>query len=246
MTRIRIAAIATFACAVMTVLAQESRPANIPFYTWVREDTFAGFLEDDLTRFARGEQKVLEYLNETPGRPDATNWLGATKVYRAIRAFDAGDRPAGDRLLREALEAMDQAVAAAPEDQGIRATAGGTLAFLAPRLPEAHYRPALEKAREHYAVLYRLQAPAAATFPLHIKGELLAGVAETEFRVGDRQRANEVLRRIVAEMPDSAYARTAAAWLASPESVTRQTRLVCQSCHQPGRLTSWMARQPRG
>jgi hypothetical protein len=237
--------IALASTAAIALLAQEPRPANIPFYTWVREDTFAGFIDNDLVRFARGEQKVREYLQERPGRPDATNWLGATKVYRAVRAFEDGDRRAGERLLKEALAAIDQAVAAAAEDPGIRATAGGTLAFLAPRLPDAHYRPMMEKAREHYGVLYRLQAAQAANFPLHLKGELLAGVAETEFRVGDRQRATEMLQRIVTEMPDTAYARTAAAWLASPDTVTIDTRLVCQSCHQPGRLSSWTARQPR-
>ena len=38
-------------------------------------------------------------------------------------------------------------------------------------------------------------------FPLHLKGEVLAGVAETEFRVGDREKGIAFLNRIVTGNP---------------------------------------------
>jgi hypothetical protein len=239
------AAVASFS-AFAALAAQESRPANVPFYTWVREDTFAGFLDNDMARFEQGEKKTREYLAETPGQPDATNWMGATKVYRAVRAFREGKASEGEALMKDALAAMDEAVAKAPANPGIRATAGGTLVLFANQLPSQYYEPIMQKARGHYAALYKAQEPALAQFPLHIKGELLAGVAETEFKVGDKARANEVLAQIVKEMPDTAYAKTASAWLAAPEKVSRDTKIVCQSCHQPGRLSSWMAQQKKG
>jgi tetratricopeptide (TPR) repeat protein len=246
-------------CSVSVAVAQQSpggaaagqavsgqRPAGVPFYTWVREDTFGGFIEDDMARFERGVQKTQQYLDENATNADAANWMAASRVYRAVQAFERGDAAAGDRIMQDALTAMDAAVAQAPNSLGIRATAGGTLAYFASRLPERHYKAALQKAREHYAALYAAQAPALAQFPLHIKGELLAGVAETEFRVGDRDKALTFLNKIVTEMPDTAYGQKAAAWLKSPERVDRDARLVCQSCHEPGRLKSWMARQPTG
>jgi hypothetical protein len=223
--------------------AQAPRPANVPFYTWVREDTFAGFINDDLSRFEQGVQKAREYLGEDPSRADATNWLAATDVYRAVRAFKAGDAAGGDRLLTEAFKAMDEVAARAPKDVGVRATAGGTLIYFASQLPERHYRPALERARAHYAMLYELQSPLLPQLPLHIKGELLAGVAETELRVGDKARATALLNQIVAELPKTGYAKTAEAWLKTPDSVPRESRLACQSCHEPGRLQAWAARQ---
>ena len=121
-----------------------------------------------------------------------------------------------------------------------------SLLLFAGQVPPQYYDAVMQRAKTHYAALYKAQAPAAAQFPLHIKGELLAGVAETEFKVGDKARANEVLAQIVKEMPDSAYAKTASAWLAAPDKVTRDSKLACQSCHQPGRLSSWMARQKQG
>jgi hypothetical protein len=226
-----------------TLVAQEPRPANVPFYTWVREDTFAGFMDDDMTRFERGVQKAQAYLEDDPTRADAINWLGATKVYRAVRAFRAGDSGAGEALLDDAMKTMDEAVSRSPNDVGIRATAGGTLVLFASQLPAQHHRAVMHKAREHYAALYELQSPALAHLPLHVKGELLAGVAETELRVGDREKATSVLNTIVKELPGTAYARTAEAWLSAPDRVTRESKLACQSCHEAGRLQSWLARQ---
>ena len=230
---------------VAAMAAQAPRPANVPFYTWVREDTFAGIIDGDFARLELGERKTQEYLLEDPQRNDAANWLGATKVVRAVKAFKDGQAAAGDAMLRDGLKAMDEAITRAPNDLGMRATAGGTLMYLASQLPDQHYLGALQRAREHYAALYKVQAPALAQLPLHIKGELLAGVAETEFRIGDRERAVQLLNQIVNELPGSGYARTAATWLAAPEKVGKDARLVCQSCHEPGRLSAWMARQPK-
>jgi hypothetical protein len=237
---------AVSACALVTVAAQEIRPGNVPFYTWVREDTFAGFIDNDMARFERGVKKAEEYLSGTASRTDAENWIGATKVYRAVRAFREGDTGAGETLLREAFAEMDRAAASQPDNVGVRATAGGTLAYFASQLPERHGQAAMEKAREHYAALWKAQSPVLAHLPLHIKGELLAGVAETEFRAGDRERAMAMLNTIVKELRGSGYAKTAEAWLAAPDKVTREERLVCKSCHEPGRLQAWIGRQQKG
>jgi hypothetical protein len=81
-----------------------------------------------------------------------------------------------------------------------------------------------------------------AHLPLHLKGETLAGIAEAEFRTGNRETAQAYLKKIVTMLPETGYARTAEKWLTSPDSVTRADRLTCQSCHEQGRLSAWMAR----
>ena len=229
--------------ATLVGFAQQTRPANIPIHTWVREDIFAGFVDDDFARYQRGEQKVLEYLAETPDRADALAWMSGGKLYRAGRAFRDGKAAEGDVLVREATDMMDKATAVSPDNFGMHATIGGSIVQLANKLPERHYTPLMHRARTHFAKLYSVQAKAVPQLPLHIKGELLAGVAETEFRVGDRARATDLLHQIVKELPDTGYARNAALWLESPEKITRDTKLVCQSCHEPGRLSAWQARQ---
>lgn len=232
-----------FTATLVGFAAQQTRPANVPIHTWVREDLFAGFVDDDFARYELGEKKVLEYLAETPGRPEAMAWMVGGKLYRASRAFRDGKPAEGDALVREATEWMETAAANAPDNVGVHATLGGSVVQLANKLPEKYYAPLMQRARVHFAKLYSVQGRALPQLPLHIKGELLAGVAETEFRVGDRARANEALNEIIKEMPDTAYAKSAAAWLEAPEKVTRDTKLVCQSCHEPGRLAAWQARQ---
>jgi hypothetical protein len=242
---------ALFAAFVVTagsiaLAGQEQRPKNVPFYTWVREDTFAGFMADDMVRFERGMQKTQEYLKEDPNNMAALNWLAAGTVYRAVRAFDAGDATKGDQLFGEAVAMMDRAAAGAPEDVGIRATAGGTMITFASRLPERHYRTAVERARADYAVLYKAQEAQIDRFPLHLKGEALAGIAEAEFRSGNREASTIYLRKISEGMPGTRYAQIADTWLKSPESVTKKDRLACQSCHEAGRLSAWTKSQSSG
>jgi tetratricopeptide (TPR) repeat protein len=221
------------ACGLFAAAApQEQRPKGVPFYTWVREDLFAGWMADDMTRFERSMQKTQEYLKEDANNMDGVNWLGAGTVFRAVRAFEAGDEAKGDQLFRDAMAMMDKAAAAEPNNPGIRATAGGTLMFFAAKLPDRHYQNAVAKAREHYAILYKAQEPMLDKFPLHLKGEALAGVAETEFRAGNRDTAIAYLQKIVSGMPNTRYAQIADAWVKSPESVTKTDRLVCQSCHE--------------
>jgi hypothetical protein len=228
------------------VAAQSARPANVPIHTWVREDMFAGFIDDDFVRYQRGEQKVAEYLAETPPRPEAMAWMAGGKLYRASRAFRERKTAEGDRLIGEAMALMDQSAAAAPENVGVHAVLGGSIVQIANKLPEKYYAALMQRGRTHFAKLYSVQSQAVPQLPLHIKGELLGGMAETEFRVGDRTRATELLNQIIKEMPDTAYARNAATWLASPELVTRDSKLVCQSCHDPGRLSAWQDRQKTG
>ena len=242
-TRAFVPATLPFAAAIAVLAAQEARPANVPINTWVREDLFAGFLENDVERFNRGEKKVLEYLVETPGRAEANGWLAGAKLYRAIRAFREGRTGDADALVGEATRLMDSAVAAAPDNVGVHATLGGAIVLSANRLPDEHYRPLMERARTHFAKLYSVQSKALPHLPPHIRGELLAGVAETEFRVGDKTKATAALNEILTQLPDTTYARRAAEWLAAPEQVTKETKIVCQGCHEPGRLAAWQARQ---
>lgn len=227
------------------VAAQDQRPKGVPFYTWVREDTFGGFLADDMTRFERGMAKAQQYFDEDPTNMDALNWIGAGTLYRAARAFKAGDHAKGDALFADAMAKMDKAAAAAPANIGIHATAGGTILVFASSLPDRHYKPALERAREHYAVLLKMQEAQLDRFPPHFKGETYAGVAETEFRIGDRQKATVYLDKLIAGMPGTRYAQIAETWRKSPETVTKADKLACQSCHEPGRLGPWMKANPQ-
>ena len=57
--------------------------------TLVREDIFAGFIDDDMERLARGEKTVDLLLEQRPDdKPVLLAWQAGAKMYRAVRAFE--------------------------------------------------------------------------------------------------------------------------------------------------------------
>jgi hypothetical protein len=89
---------------------KEARPRNVPFYTWVREDTFAGWMNDDPVRHARGMKRAQEFVDENPNHAEAINWLGTGKIFEATSAYAAGDQAKGDALYQAGFAEMEKAV----------------------------------------------------------------------------------------------------------------------------------------
>ena len=58
-------------------------------------------------------------------------------------------------------------------------------------------------------------------------------MAEVEYRSGNRVEAAKYLKRIVDTMAGTPYEARAKRWI---EGQQGDSRLVCASCHEPGRL----------
>ena len=219
-------------------VAFAQRPDGLSVYTWAREDIFAGPLGDDLTRMNLGMEKLEAILKENPKDPDAMALKAMGVAHLAVRAHENGDSDGFERQYAEALRLLDAALNIDPRGIGVNAVYGGTMLMNQGRMPDQHRQRALEKARDAYNVLYEEQGAQLQNMPLHHQGEVLAGVAESAYRLGDRERADVFMKRIVETMPETAYARRAEAWLSGPTSVTLRSKLVCQSCHEPGQLSN--------
>lgn len=220
------------------------KPEGLANSTWLREDLFAGFLANDIERHNRGMQKVEDLLAANPKAPDVIAWKGTGVMTRAVKAYESGDRATFDRHYKEAINLLDEAHRMAPSSEGVFAIYGGTLAVFAPKLPPEHQKAAWEKMRQMYSGLYNAQAKTIEQMPLHFKGEVYAALAESEHRLGNAESSRFWLEKIVKSMPESPYQRTAAQWLANPEA-TNRSRLVCQTCHDPGRLEARLNTLPK-
>ena len=65
---------------------------RLPVHTLLREDIFAGFMANDMTRFARGERNIEQLMRDRPDqRANLLAWTGSTKVHRAVLAHEAGN-----------------------------------------------------------------------------------------------------------------------------------------------------------
>ena len=155
----------------------------------------------------------------------------------AVRDLANGNKAGFNQQYDEAVRLLDRALSLDRKSIGVNAVYGGTTLYLYNRLPEARRKHALEMARRSYTFLYSAQEKELDELPLHLKGEVLAGIAEAELRSGNKQQGRAYLERILDTMPGTPYAQTAQQWITAPDSIAaNNSRLVCQSCHDPGRL----------
>ena len=64
---------------------------RLTIHTLLREDIFAGFLENDMRRLARGEKNIQLLLQQRPeAKAPLLGWQASTLLYRATRAHESG------------------------------------------------------------------------------------------------------------------------------------------------------------
>ena len=113
-------------------------------------------------------------------------------------------------------------------------TGGGFITF-SDRLPERYRHDGWNKAYEAYSRLWRAQEAGFDKLPLHLKGELLAGMAQSAQRSDHPAESAQFVEKILATMPGTPYAETAKKWIDFPETAAK-TNLTCRACHEAGRL----------
>jgi hypothetical protein len=209
---------------------------RLSVHTIVREDVFAGFMTGDLERMARGEKAVDLLLTERPAdKAPLLAWKGSIAMNRAVLA-NAAKRPAEfDREYKKAQAFYAEAMQVGPDDGGVQAIVAASQGMFADGLPEPQRRAAWDASYAAFRVMWKLQEAGVDRMPLHIKGELLGGMAQTAQRTGRAEEASQFVERILTSMPGTAYAAVAQKWKDSPEMAAKTT-LLCHSCHEPGRL----------
>jgi hypothetical protein len=214
---------------------------RLSVHTLVREDIFAGVLDGDMTRLARGEKRIEVLLEQRPAeKPALLAWKAGAVLYRGVRALEANRPDEFQKKYTQAMDLLAQARKLGPEDLGVTAASAGVYAMLADRLPEKLRVAAWSRAYDSYQTLWKKQGRAVGRLPLHLRGELLGGLAQSAQRTGRTRELAEYLDKILAVAPDSAYARVARKWKNDPRSA-RNTRMTCLTCHAPGRLAARQA-----
>lgn len=225
----------------VAVPAQAPEPpitdTRLTIHTLVREDIFAGFLQNDLTRLARAEKNIELLLASRPGdRPGLLAWQGSTALTRAANAYEAKQPDQFRQQYRRAQDLFAEAMKLGPADVGVHAVTGGSQITLADRLPAQERAASWELGYTAYQRLWALQGQVIEKLPLHHKGEVLSGLAQSAQRTGRTEEAAMQLDRILTLMPDTVYANRARQWKDDPSS--RTSRLACQTCHGPGTLVA--------
>ena len=214
---------ATLLLAVAVPAQQEER-----FDERVRDLFFAGFAGDPAS-LRRGMEMVEATLASDPDHAQALAWQATGWLFLSGQAFQRGDSGRGMTLFDNSVDQFGRAVSLAPDDVGVlipRATSfQGTARFVA----HAPTRTLLlETAIGDYLKVLELQQPYFRFLSVHGRGELLGGIADALWQSGRRDRAKPYLRRMIAELPGSPYARMAKRRLEEPDGAVR---LTCLGCH---------------
>jgi len=215
---------------------------RLPVSTLVREDVFAGWRANDMERYARGEKNIELLLEQRPGeRAELLAWKGGTKLYRAVLALEAGNNEEFERYHQETLDLFAEAKKLGPKHPAVAAIVGGSFVFFGDKLPEKYQDHAWSTGYECYQILWAMQGKAVDRLPVHIRGELLAGLAQSAERTGRKEQLIEYLDKIIEVLPDTGYDRVAKEWKADPTAAAKGN-ISCKSCHNDGRLAQRLAK----
>ena len=224
------------------VSAQAPEPplgeTRLTVHTLLREDLFAGFMANDMVRFARGERNVEQLLKERPDqRGNVLAWRGLATMHRAVLAHEAGNAAEFLKQLEASRAAFAEAAKQTSGNDGVAPITGGTYAVFADRLPEPHRATAWADAYAAYSLLWKQQGAAIDKLPVHHRGEVLGGLVQSAQRTGRTEEMAQYLDRMITVMQGTPYETAAQEWKANPASAAT-TKVTCKNCHNPGRLTS--------
>lgn len=231
------------------VPAQSPEPpisdSRLTVHTLLREDIFAGFLQGDVARMARAEKNAELLLASRPSeRPSILAWQGSIALTRAAMANDARQPDQFRQHYQRAQALFTEAMKLGPDNVGVFAITGGSQVSIADRLPADERKASWELGYKAYRQLWKMQGQVIETLPLHHKGEVLSGLAQTADRTGRREEAAAGIERILTMLPDTPYASRARQWKDDP-SGRAASKLACQTCHAPGMLVSRIAEVSR-
>jgi tetratricopeptide (TPR) repeat protein len=238
----RISKIFLVAVFVTVAMAQSPEPplsdTRLSVHTLVREDIFAGFLSDDMERFVRGEKNIQTLLEKRPaGKSDLLAWKASATLYRAVRAHEANRGDEFQQKYREALDLFSQARQASPNNPGVAAITGGTYVVFGDRLPKEYRDAAWSQAYDAYQDLWKQQGAMVNNLPVHLRGELLGGLAVSAMRTGRAEEATQHLDKILAVLANTPYEPVAKKWKENPKAAA-DTSITCMTCHDSGRLAA--------
>lgn len=195
----------------------------------VRSYFFAGYTGDK-DALAQGMKICDDALAVDPKNAEAMVWHGTGVYYQAFQAFQEGDPRRGTELAVRGMKEMDDAVAQAPDNLGVRIPRGAFLLTSSRFVPDPDVAKGMvQKGVSDFEKAYSIQEPNLAKLPTHPKGELLIGLADGYSRLGQQEKAEEWFQRIKAELKDTPYEASANLWLQS-KSLPAQ-KAGCLGCH---------------
>jgi len=195
----------------------------------VRSYFFSGYT-GDAAALDKGMKICEELLAANPKNAEALVWHGTGMYFQGANAFQKGDAQAGGQLVQRGMKEMDEAISLAPNTLGVRIPRGAFLLTASRRVPDpAIARSMVERGVSDLEKAYELQHNQLDKLGTHPKGELLLGLADGYTRLGQPEKAQPLIERILAEMKGTRYEGSALLWNEKKSLPAGQAG--CLGCH---------------
>src|SRR5262249_56620675 len=119
---------------------------------------------------------------------------------------------------RGAPDLLGQARWIGSNGPGVAAVPGGVYGVPGDRLPKEYRAAAWAQAYDAYQGLWKLQGAAVANLPVHMRGELLGGLAVSALPTGRDEEAMRHLDKILARLAHTPYGPLAKKWKQDPKA----------------------------
>jgi hypothetical protein len=214
-------------------------PQDLPekeFADLVRDDFFAG-MNGDQAAFDRVWKLCEDTLAKNPKNAAAMAWHGDCLVTMSGKAFQNNDFAKGQDLWNRGFKEINDAVALEPDSTHVLLPRGSTCLTVAKVIHDPKQAKTLTQTGvADYEKVLQIQKPDFDQRSVHARGELLFGLADGWFRLGDDQKSREYLLRIATELGGTEYATRAHDWLDTTDAEALQKKsknLSCIGCHSP-------------
>lgn len=193
----------------------------------VRDKFFQGFTGNP-GALAEGMKICEEILSENPKHAEALVWHGGGLLFQSRDYFIKGEREQGMALFQKGVAEMDMAVELAPKSVGVRVPRAATLAASTHQMPPQMAKPLIERSVRDYEATYEIQKDYLDKLGDHPRGELLVGLAEGHYRMGNHDQAKIYFEELVKMGPKSGHLREAKEYL---ETGKLSKPVQCVGCH---------------
>ena len=164
----------------------------------VRADFFAGFAgdKDAMERAMQVSGKAI--ADDPKDSAEAMAWHGGGLMVLSGQKFQQGDFAAGGELWARAVAEMDKAGTLEPDNPGVLIPRAAVWFAASRQVPPERGRPLVEKAVADYEHVYEMQKTYFDTLDVHMRSELLFGLADGYKRNGNQDKAKFYFERLAA------------------------------------------------
>jgi tetratricopeptide (TPR) repeat protein len=195
----------------------------------VRADFFAGFA-GDRAALDRALAEAQEAIDGDPrAAAEAKAWHGAALLFQSGHYFQTGDPATAVQLRDRAMQEMGDAGVAEPDNPAVLIPRAAAWFAASRNMPPDMGKPVLEKALADYTHVYDLQKGFFDRLDIHMRSELLFGLADGYARDDQPRKARAWFEEVVALGPQGGHYEQARQYLRGEKYSV--AGIGCVGCH---------------